>query len=405
MKAIKNTKNIASIPEIMWNNRTKKNLLDWKQALQMAESPLNPTRYALMQLYADAILDPHLESVMSKRLLAVTNTKLTFSEDEKEDEKVQEIIESLAFQTLLTEILNAKFYGHSLIQSDFNSLKIDVVDRRYVKPEKCIVVKQYIDETGENYTENGYQNTCIAIGGAKDLGLLLLASQYVILKKGNVMDWATFNERYATPFRYTTLPACASSNEVIDSKKQLAEMGTNGYGVFPQGSEMKFVEARSSGNNTNYGNFTDFCNGEISKLFLGQTMTTEDGSSMSQAIVHKGVEDKISRADKTFVEKVLNTDVKRLLINQGIISQNSKAKFQFRDEDEEMSLKEQSEIWLSANAISPIDKEEFTKRFGVKFSGEKTEEKQQPEDKKDTEIDKKELKFIDKLLTKLGFFQ
>lgn len=405
MKAIKNTKDIASVPQIMWNNRTKKNLSDWKQALQMAENPLNPTRYALMELYADAILDPHLASVLSKRILAVTNTKLVFSEDENEDEKVQHIIESLAFETILTEILNSKFYGHSLIQSDFKTLKTDLIDRRYVKPDKCIVVKQYMDETGEKYTENGYQNTCFGVGQVHDLGLLLIASQYVILKKGNIMDWATFNERYATPFRYTTLPPGAGQSEMADSKKQLAEMGANGYGVFPQGSEMKFVEAKSSGNNTNYENFSDFCNAEISKLFLGQTMTTDDGSSMSQAIVHKGVEDKISRADKTFVEKVLNTEVRRLLINQGIISESSKATFQFRDEDEEMSLKEQSGIWLSANAIAPIDQEEFSNRFGVKFSGEKpetVEEKPVGEKKKS---EKKELKLVDSILAKLGFFQ
>jgi phage gp29-like protein len=405
MNQIKNTKSIANIPEIMWNNRTKKNLSDWKQALQMAENPLNPTRYALMELYADAILDPHLASVLSKRILAVTNTKLVFSEDENEDEKVKEIIESIEFEKILIEILNAKFYGYSLIQSDFNTPKTDLIDRRYVKPEKCIVVKQYMDEIGENYTENGYQNTCCGVGSINDLGLLLIASQYVILKKGNIMDWATFNERYATPFRYTTLPVGAGQSEISDSKKQLAEMGANGYGVFPQGSEMKFVEAKSSGNNTNYENFSDFCNAEISKLFLGQTMTTEDGSSMSQAVVHKGVEDKISRADKKFVEKVLNTQVRQLMISQGIISENSKAKFKFRDEDEEMSLQEQSAIWLSANAIAPIDKEEFSNRFGVKFSGEKPEivEENPVEEKKKSE--KKELKLVDSILAKLGFFQ
>lgn len=404
MKKIENPQNnLSKVPQMTWTDRTKKNLATWKTALQMAESPLNPDRFLLQSLYADSILDPHLSTVLSKRILAVTNTKLVFSEEEGEDdETVETIIESQAFEKILVEILNSKFYGHSLIQTDLVTLKADLIDRRYVKPERGIVVAQYSDETGVNYTENPYRNVCLSVGDPKDFGLLLIASQYVILKKGNVADWATFNERYATPFRYTTLPPGATKKEVEDSKTQLAEMGANGYGVFPKGSEMMFVESKSSGNNTNYSNFADFCNAEISKLGLGQTMTTENGSSMSQAKVHKEVEDKISRSDKQFVEKVLNTEVRRLLIAQGIIPETSKAFFHFRDEDEEMTLKEQSEIWFAANAIAPIDRHEFSERFGVVFSEEAPEPKAEEKAKKS---EKTELGLFQKLLTKLGFFQ
>jgi phage gp29-like protein len=407
MKKIENPQNsLSKVPQMTWTDRTKKDLATWKTALQMAESPINPDRFLLQSLYADSILDPHLASVLSKRILAVTNTKLVFSEEEGEDnETVETIIESQAFEKILVEILNSKFYGHSLIQTDLVNLKSELIDRRYVKPEKNIVVAHYSDETGENYTENPYRNVCISVGDAKNLGLLLIASQYVILKKGNVADWATFNERYATPFRYTTLPSGATQKEVNDSKTQLAEMGANGYGVFPKGSEMQFVESKSSGNNTNYENFADFCNAEMSKLFLGQTMTTENGSSMSQAKVHKEVEDKISRSDKQFVEKILNTEVRRLLIAQGIIPETSKAFFQFRDEDEEMSLKEQSDIWFAANAIAPIDKHEFSERFGVVFSKEAPETKPEKEKEEKQEKKKTELGMLNKLLTKLGFFQ
>lgn len=404
MEQIK-TKELKAVPQMIWNDRTKKDLSIWKQSLQMAENPINPIRFPLISLYSDAILDLHLASVMSKRVLAVTNTKLKFSEDEKEDETVKEIIESPYFDKILSEIISSKFYGFSLLQIDFKAQKADLIDRRFVKPESSIVVASYADETGERFTEGAYKNTCLPVGETNDLGMLLLASQYTILKKSDISDWATFNERYTTPFRYTTLPTGATPKEVSDSKDQLKNMGSNGYGVFPKGSEMQFVESKSSGNNTNFESFADFCNAEISKFFLGQTMTTEDGSSKSQAQVHKEVEDKISRADKKFAEKVLNTGLKGLLIAQGIIPENSKATFKFQDEDEEMSLKEQVDMWLKSNAIAPIDLHEFSERFNVKFSGkapepadEKTEENPKPKDKT-------ELSLFRKVLTRLGFFQ
>lgn len=410
---VKQENNLANTPQMKWTDRTKKDLSRWKTALLEAENLYNPTRKSLYDLYADTILDPHLKSVMDKRILAVTNTKLCYKIEEKEDEEIENLIKTPFFQKCIEEILNSKFYGFSLLQIDLNNQTSDLIDRRYVKPESGIVVSWPYDETGVKFRESPYQNSVLEVGDNKDLGLLLIASQYVIFKKGNVSDWARFNERYTTPFRYVNLPRGATKGEISLAETQLKEMGGNGYGVFPEGSEMNFLESKSSGSNSNYHDFADFCNGEISKLFLGQTMTTENGSSMSQAKVHKEVEDKISRADKVFVEKILNTAFRKLMVAQGIISPEDKGAFSFSDEEEEMTMPEQLKMWIEASKIGKIDLHEFSEKFGVKFIGDETkqeeaDEQQGKKEKKDQDATlnaKEQITLVSKIANLLGFFQ
>jgi phage gp29-like protein len=47
-------------------------------------------------------------------------------------------------------------------------------------------------------------------------------------------------------------------------------------------------------------------NSEISKRILGQTMTTEDGSSNAQAQVHENVANDRHESDKLFIQYIIN---------------------------------------------------------------------------------------------------
>ena len=69
-----------------------------------------------------------------------------------------------------------------------------------------------------------------------------------------------------------------------------------------------------------YERLCERCNNEISKLVLGNTLTTESSENGTQALgtVHKKVEDKVAEADKRYLLDVLNYDMADIFARMGI---------------------------------------------------------------------------------------
>src|SRR5690606_32759156 len=72
------------------------------------------------------------------------------------------------------------------------------------------------------------------------------------------------------------------------------------------------LEATRSGA-TSYQDLAEAMNQSISKIVLSQTMTTDNGSSRSQAEVHAGVRDMVVKADADLACSSFNTQVARWL--------------------------------------------------------------------------------------------
>ena len=82
--------------------------------------------------------------------------------------------------------------------------------------------------------------------------------------------------------------------------------GSAAYVVIPKEADLQFIQNNTTGSSVLYETLISVCNKELSKLILGQTMTTEAGGSMAQAKVHAEVEKEIHHADKLFVKNILN---------------------------------------------------------------------------------------------------
>jgi phage gp29-like protein len=88
------------------------------------------------------------------------------------------------------------------------------------------------------------------------------------------------------------------------------------YLVHPDGTTITFHKTESAaGSNTVYKDLKDSCNAEISKVFLGNTMTTEQGENGARSLgdVHLEVEEQKYKADARFVLSVLNTQFRSIL--------------------------------------------------------------------------------------------
>ncbi|HRF80163.1 MAG TPA: DUF935 family protein [Flavobacteriales bacterium] len=302
-------------------------LSDWQNAVNAARNEFLPRRKQLLELYENLRLDGHLNAVMTKRITNVTNKRVVWEEADIDEAKLKVIEEDVLntpwFYDLLAYSMEARFYGFTLLELQMEAGKVarcEVFPRANVVPEFGYIAK---DATNPStpwlyFREDPkYSTYLIEVGKPKDLGAMLIAVPDILRKQGALGDWAQFAELFGMPFRvgkYNPFDADTRSKLL----QALAEMGGAGHAVIPQGTEIEFHQVSAgSGQAAVYADLVKECNAELSKLFLGQTMTTDNGSSRSQSEVHKEVEEGITLADMRWLEHLLNWELKERLVTLG----------------------------------------------------------------------------------------
>ena len=108
------------------------------------------------------------------------------------------------------------------------------------------------------------------------------------------------------------------------------------------------------------------CNNEISKLILGNTLTTESSENGTQALgtVHKKVEDRVAQADRRYILDVLNYDMTDIFQRMGINTAGGKFCFP-EQKDIDPSTKMNILTQLRSNFQLPVSDEYLYEEFGI----------------------------------------
>jgi phage gp29-like protein len=134
--------------------------------------------------------------------------------------------------------------------------------------------------------------------------------------------------------------------------------------VIPDDSSVEIQEANKSSSAEVFEKLIDKMNSEISKAILGQTLTTEIGTTGSYAAAntHMAVRQDIIDADKKIVEKTINQLIQWIYeIN---FSNTEVPKFElYEPEDVDLTLAQRDKI-LSESGVK-FTKEYFIKAYGL----------------------------------------
>ena len=355
--------NVAVRPTV----RETQDIQKWRTALQSAEG-YHQQRKRLYDLYDEILLDGFLRSLIDKRTAAITNERLVFTKDGKVIEDVTGLADQTFFATLLREILNARFYGHSLLQMDWaapsskNPSETILIPRRNVKPRLGIVTAEPHDVSGAEYRLPPFSDYVLEIGDREDLGLLLQACPYVIYKRGNFGDWAEFAEVFGMPFRWATYNN-EQSRQLIE--EALDKAGSAGYVVAPEDAKLQFLNATSGGQNSDiFSKLRDALNEELSITILGNTMTTTEAKSSgyAQSLTHQKGQNELHKDDRKFVLRVLNEKLTPFLARLGYAVEGGK--WSFEDEDS-MTMMEKLNIALAVSKEVPVGKSYWYETFKI----------------------------------------
>ncbi len=307
---------------------TKGDIQKWRRAWQLAISIESPNRQALYDIYRDTEIDAHLSGCIDQRRGFVMARSFKI-EDKKgtPNSSLKHILQQEWFDEFCRLVLTTPYWGHSLIELgdlgtdgdgclSYNGVQL--IDRKYVIPEHHRVITDLGQDwtTGIDYHEPQWQGNLIEVGRPDDLGLFLKASLHCIPKKNVLAAWDVFSEIFGMPLR-TATTSSRDQKEIDRISDMMERMGMAGYAVLPTGTDLQIVESAKSDAYNVYDKRVDRANSEISKLIIGQTMTIEDGSSLSQSQTHLKVFENLVESDAKLLANTVNNQLFPRMIQHG----------------------------------------------------------------------------------------
>lgn len=156
-----------------------------------------------------------------------------------------------------------------------------------------------------------------AVSGHPSRGGLLRTTALAFLgKQFAVKDWLVFAEVYGMPVRIARYDPAASPEEKRELLEMLRALGSDAAAVFSKAVELEIVQANRGAPNPPYENLANFFNREMSKAWLGQTLTVDTAGStgtFAAAQVHERVRQDILEDDIRKEGRTIRRDVLRPL--------------------------------------------------------------------------------------------
>ncbi len=347
------------------NSRPTRDVGDLTASIKQAESIFNPLRYNLYNIYQENIdIVTHLHSLLSIRQSVLLQRNLQFiKKSGKVDEELTEWMKSPQFKQFIGEILNTRFWGFSLFDfTDYAGqqwFNYDLINRKHVDPIRQVV---YSRETGQGpmpYNEKSREKYIMPVGNQRDLGILKTASYVAIHIRQLMSDMMNYTELAGNNF---TVIKTKNNDPKINSQVMEAVRNLSGSGTLqlPDGvADVNMESMSSSQQNQLFTSIMDLLNKELSKLILGSTMVTDEGSSRSQGEVHERTTANIYESDATYLLDVLNYQFYDKL---GLWGKQANGKFIFEESH-------------TAEDMAELDKDIKLKSLGLTLTPEYLAEK------------------------------
>ncbi len=295
-------------------------LNDWQRARAARYSVNNPTTYRLIEVFNDALMDGQLTAVTGNRTLRTTNKEFVINDPDGilDRQRSKFIKDKKWFRDLVKHAHHSIYFGYSLIliteaeKADIKKVKL--IDRAFVNPSYELWVKEVTHNKGLSYKDFPRELLYADLG--EGIGLLEKAVPYTILKRHSWSSWDEFEELFGIPIRIAKV---ASQSDAVKQEVAhwLDEMGSAAYGVFPTGTEVDIKENSKSDSFNVFYKKLEALDREIAILVLHQTMTTDNGSSQSQAKVHENTLKEVIKDDEKNILTYLNDSLLPVMRDYG----------------------------------------------------------------------------------------
>ena len=282
------------------------------KSLQLSTGKHFQNRNLLYDYYFTTLLiDDVVFSLIDKRLDNITNKTLQIVDNNNVvDEKYKYFLDAPKFRLFIKDLVMTKFYGFNL----FGFKKYEYEDKlwfdyvqinhKHVDPFNGHVTKtQYSSDPIFKYAEHP---EFLFIGSADDLGIMAKVTKLSIMLRHGDFLYGKYADLASENFTHLIKKGLVDEAKLREIIKQMQVRAGGGTIETDNNIEIKRENQSSSQQNALFEGFLKEKRERLSVLILGQTMTTQDGSSRAQAEVHEDEQDDKYSSDEQYVLDVLN---------------------------------------------------------------------------------------------------
>lgn len=277
--------------------------------------------------------DPHLFSQLQTRKNAVTGLDfevIPFSDEERDKqiaEFIRQEIESLEdIEDTFMDLLDAigKGIAFSEIIWEYVDGRVTVSDVKWRHQKKffwdhddTLKVRTLEFPQGIELPENKFiiHRYKARSGHPSRAGVLRVIAWMYLFKNYDLKDWVSFCEVFGMPLRLGKYSPSASEEDKRALMQALVQIGSDAAGIIPDGTEIDFKESSKVTSINVYESLARYCDEQISKAVLGQTLTSDSGGgSYAQSKTHNEVRHDLTVADCKALAATLRRDLIRPLV-------------------------------------------------------------------------------------------
>lgn len=163
-----------------------------------------------------------------------------------------------------------------------------------------------------------------------------------LFKRNGVRFWNNFTDRYSTPTAVGKYRPGTPVDQIDRLLAALQAFATDSGIAIPDGMAIELMHVSQSGSITNFETLCRYMDAAITKVVLSQTMTTDNGASLSQAQVHAGVKLEVVKSDADLLSDSFNEGPARWFTEFNFGAEVEPPRV-MRDIEEEIDTKYQAE--------------------------------------------------------------
>ena len=270
-------------------------------------------------------VDGHLDSVKGKRFAAITSRAWTIDGskgDAKKAKMLQEYLWNIELRNTISQMLGAIGFGYAVHEIVWDAVKTemgmlilpvaikdkpqewfkfddegnllfqDKNSNRTPVPDKKFIVTRNRPTASNPYGEPVYSRCFWPLA----------------FKKGGLKFWMIFVEKYGMPKAVGKCPPTATDADQQKFLKMLSGLVRDGVAVITNTGSVELLETKISGTNP-HSEIVKWADSEMSKAWLGETLTTEQtssGGTQAMASVHNDVRMDLALDDAAMIESSIN---------------------------------------------------------------------------------------------------
>lgn len=232
-------------------------------------------------------------------------------------EKLNDNLSRLGWDRVTRKMLFATFYGYSVAEClwevrdglfQFADLRVRHARRfRYDDVGNLRLITR-VNWNGEMLPDRKFW---VATAGASDddeiygRGLAEWLYWPTLFKRNGLRFWNNFLDKFGAPTAIGKYPAGTPQDQVNNLLSALQAIQTDTGIAIPERMIIELLQVAKSGV-ADYEQLCRYMDECIAKVVLSQTMTTQDGSSLSQAQVHAGVKLEVVKSDADLLSDSFN---------------------------------------------------------------------------------------------------